>query len=87
METIKDILREMREKAARMVAWEDVITYGYTGPYFEQDVRRVTIDDLADRLAAANKREIAEAEARGLEAGALVEGSRHGDIEKGEHHD
>lgn len=49
---LEDIISKMREHG-RTLAWEDVITYGYNGPYFTQDVRRVTLADLADRIETA----------------------------------
>lgn len=42
---------QMRENANK-VAWTDVINYGYTGPYFEQDARTITLGQLAQSFKA-----------------------------------
>lgn len=42
---------QMRENANN-VAWTDVIHYGYTGPYYEQDVRTITLGQLAQSFEA-----------------------------------
>lgn len=57
METIDRIVREMREHY-NIVLWKKYITYGYTGPYFEQDVFTTKLHDIADRIEAAHRREI-----------------------------
>lgn len=50
-EAIERTIADLREHGD-VLAWQDVITYGYTGPYFEEDVRRITLGDIAGRVEA-----------------------------------
>lgn len=68
MGNIDDIVRKMRQHSS-VFAWEDVVNYGYTGPYFEQDVRRVTIGHLADLIE--NEWKVMESELCQLRAAAV----------------
>lgn len=51
MKGIERTIADLR-KHGDVFVWQDVITYGYQGPYFEQDVRRVTLGDIAGRVEA-----------------------------------
>ena len=51
MKGIDRTIADLR-KHGNVFAWQDVINYGYQGPYFEQDVRRVTLGDIAERVEA-----------------------------------
>ena len=71
-ETHAEVIAGMREYAqkCREKNWN-------VAPEMENHYNEDDVDDLADRLEAAHKRELAEVEASALSAGGLVEASRH----------